>query len=282
MADDKAPNPNTSVDLEGKAINAQLPGIIKAFGSQILPWEQSKLAATQAVSPAYSQLMTDLYKQYAPQLANTGNQIDTENRNSNATTTANILADQGAKAAGTYTSIDQANNPEYYKTRQLESDKLAQLLNSVNLNNANPEAERYINQENQRSGNVANSNATKTLSNALSFGNQMSNRQATLSNAIGQATQFLTPSKNQAASVGASVAGAPSTAGGAANSLTQFAGVTPTGSDTLATGNNVLGAASGAQLAAMNVNANRRDTLDRVNQVADSVSSNVSSTMGSL
>lgn len=282
MADDKAPNPNTSVDLEGKAITAQLPGIIKAYSGQILPLEQAKLGASQAVSPAYSQLMTDLYKNYAPQLAGVGSQIDQANRQANATGTTNILGDQGAKAASTYTGIDQANNPEYYKTRALESDKLGQLLNSINLNNPNPEAERLINQENQRSGNIANSNATKTLGNALSFGDQLSKRQSTLSNALGQATSFLQPSQNQSANVAAGIASAPSTAGGAANSLTQFQGVTPTGQDALNVGNNLLGAASASQLSAMNVNANRRDTLDRTAQVADSVSNNVASVSGSL
>lgn len=265
MSDPKAPETNSSVDAIGKAITYQLPGIIKAYNSQIVPTEQAKVDASRVVSPQYSQLLSDLYKTYAPQLAQAGTNVDTQNRTANANTTANILGDQGAKTAAAYTSIEQQNNPEYYKTRALEGNKLSELLSSINLNNPNPEAERLINQENSRSGQLGNSSNTNTVANALNFGSAKAQRQSTLSNAISTATQFLQPSNNQAAQVAYGASAAPSTTNAAGNAISQFSGVTPTGQTTYDTGNNVLGAASSAQNTAMGINANRRDVIDRLN-----------------
>src|SRR5439155_20956096 len=94
-------------------------------------------------------------------------------------------------------SLNKQTNPEFYKTREQASDKLGELLSSINLGNANPEAERLVGQEAARTGNLATPSATSTVSNALSFGNELQKRRNALGQALGTASGFLPASQSQ-------------------------------------------------------------------------------------
>ncbi len=245
-----------------------LPSLMQAINAQTLPSSASDLAAAKTTSPQYGQLLNELFKTYAPELAKTGSQIDNATRLAQATTDSNILKGPGSDLAHTTDTLDRQLNPEYYKTRADTGNALAQLLGSVNLDNPNTEAERLVNQEVQRSGNTGNSNATNTVANALSFGNEKAKRTATLSSAINAATQFLQggAQNNNALNVAtASTSKAAPTTG-----ISQFAGVSPVSSAS-STANNLYGGISGTEMNAQNINANRKTLLDATTGVMSSL-----------
>jgi hypothetical protein len=240
------------------------PGLAKIYRDQLVPTALAEQQASQAVSPAYQQLMTDLYRQYGPANAAIGQGIDASNRLASANTDVNILKGPGTELAKTYQDIEKQLNPEYYATRAATSGKIDELLNSINLGNANPEAERLISQENARSGNLGTPSASNTVANALSFGDAANSRRAALSTAINAATNFLQPSSSASAFNPATTAlNRPTSNTGAS----QFAGVQQ-------------GAGAAGQQAAQgftdqlsqiqqgyNSNmANRRDVVDRINE----------------
>lgn len=262
----QAPGETTGQSISELAAN--LPALMQAYNGQVGATTAAQENASSAVSPQYEQLMSDLYKQFAPGLAATGSQIDNQTRTATANTDASLLAGPGANIATTTDAIDRANNPEYYTARAQAGSSLGQLLNSINLNNPNIEAERQINQENQRSGNTAPNSATNTVSNALSFGDQNLKRVSALGSAIGTATNFLQSANNPVATNAATseLSKPPSQSG-----TSQFAGVTPAATQSYSSGSDLLNSISGFQNNAASIDSNRRDVLDRVNGTLNSL-----------
>jgi hypothetical protein len=186
-----APEVHTQIAEIFQSIAQQYPQLMEQINRQLVPGAQSELAASQAVSPAYAQMMDELYAKYAPSLARTGASVDAISRLGAAQTDSDILGQYGVPLASSWRAAESAASPEAAATRATAATKLGQLLNSIDLNSANPEAERLVNQENIRSGNIATPSATNTVSNALSFGNELQKRRDALSNAIGTATNFI-------------------------------------------------------------------------------------------
>jgi len=269
-SDPPAPTAQESTASTLSALQQNLPGLMQAYNAQVLPTSEAQLAASQATSPAYTQLLTNLYQQFAPQLAATGSQVDAQTRNATANTDASILSNQGSQISSTTDAIDRANNPEYYATRAATSNQLGNLLGSFNLGSPNVEAERNINQENFRTGNAGTPSATNTVNNALQFGSEQNKRQAALSSAIGTATNFLGASNNPVATNAAtSTLSKPVSQSG----TSQFNGITPASTQAYSSGQGLLSSIAGFQNQASQINANNRDTLDRVNQTMGAVGS---------
>lgn len=246
---------------------ANLPKFLQVTGENILPFEQQKLGAAQAISPGYNQLLTDLYTQSAPKLAQTGADVERINRTGAAETDLAILRGSGGQLAKEGQELDKILNPEFYNTRAATADKLGQLLASIDLNNANPEAERLINQENERTGNANVSSNTNTVSNALSFGNELQKRRDSLGQALTVATQALQPMQGQFNPIQTALNRPSSNTG-----ENRFAGTQNPGGEAMVAGNNILGQSVGLKQQQNDINANRRDTLDRVTEVMGSVS----------
>jgi hypothetical protein len=260
---DERPNTaNVSAERSMQALYAYLPQIMEAYNAQAVPTEVAKLQAAQATSPAYNELLYNIYKNYAPKMAEAGSSIDRQNRIAQAKTDEDILNTSGRNLAKIYKDIDKETNPEYYKVRENTSNKLIDLLGSVNINDATPEAERLVNQESVRSGNIATPSATSTVSNALQFGNERMKRVNALSEAIGRATDFIQPSQNTQFNAATTALNKPTSNTG----LSEFGGVNKAGGENYASGNNYLNAISGFQNNAMQINANRRDVIDRINE----------------
>lgn len=268
MSDPVAPSTSESTASIINSLTQYLPAYMKVQNEQLGPQNQAQLEVAKQVSPEYGKLLDSLYQQFAPSLAKTGTQVENINRTGAAQTDLDILRGSGGDLAREAVKIDKELSPEYYKTRELEANKLSQLLGSIDLNNPNPEAERLVNQENQRSGNTsANPNATTTVANALQFGNEGQKRRDALTEALNTATNFLQPSQGQFNPV-VTALNRPSTNAGSS----QFAGVTNPSGQAYQSGNQLLGSVTAANQQENQINANRRDSLDRVSQVMGSVS----------
>lgn len=269
MGDPAAPSAPESTRETLEAMRQNLPALMQLYRSEIQPTEEAKLGASQKVSGAYQQLMADIYKNIAPQLAETGRSVDSGNRLAAAQTDAQILEGPGRALAKTYKSIDQELNPEYYKTRENAANKLASLLDANDLNRPNIEAERLVNQENVRSGNQGAGSQTNTVANALQFGNEGLKRQGALSNAINTATSFLQPASNAQFNPATTILNRPTSNTG----VSQFGGVQQAGNEAFSSGGGLLNSVAGFQNNAMQINANRRDVIDRINEGAQAVGS---------
>lgn len=269
MSDERAPSTQESTQDMLLAMTANMPAFMQAMNKELGPTEQAKLASSQAVSPAWAQLTSDLYRQFAPGMAKVGSEIDSSNRLTQARTDAEILGTSGRDLSRIYKELDTELNPEYYKTREAGAKSIGDLLSSINLNDASPEAERLVNQENVRTGNLGNTNATNTVSNALSFGSELSNRRSQLSNAINTASAFLQPSSNSAFNPATAALSRPTGNTG----LSEFSGVNKAGGEAFGAGQGLLGQIGGLKQAEMGINANRRDTLDRFNETMSSLPS---------
>src|SRR6266550_583750 len=246
------PAAKSGTGLSSDVINTvmqNLPQYMNLVNSQLKPQAESELAASQATSPGYQELLTKLYEQYAPRLAEAGSKAEAVSRKGTAATDVELLQGAGGQAAS----------------------KLGDLLGSINLNNANPEAERLISQENARSGNASVSSATGTVSNALSFGNELQKRRDALGSAINIASNFLQPSSGSFNSTNIALGKGPTGTG-----LSEFGGINRTQNQAIGVGNSLTGTTAGLVGQQQDINAQRRDLLDRLNETTTGIGSLVS------
>lgn len=182
--------------LAGTTTTALAPYLAQSMTSLIKPQAQAELEAAQSVSPAYAQLMQELYAQYGPQLNALGSQIAEQNAAAELATNQKLLAGGGMDMLKTL-------DPEFYNTRATTSSRLGDLLSSIDLSGKLSGGEiaaieRSLAQSNMRGGTTAPSNLS-TVSNAMQFGNAAYARkqaaQNALSQAINSATAFLPASK---------------------------------------------------------------------------------------
>ncbi len=271
MSDPAAPPTQESTEDVMRSLTKYLPGFMQVQNEQVLPQSQAMLNAAQQISPAYNDLLLSLYQKSAPELAKTGVDVEKINRTGAAQTDLDILQGTGGALVREGQKLDRELNPEFYKTRENQANKLAELMGSINLNDANPEAERLVNQENVRSGNIGNSNATSTVANALSFGSELDKRRNSLSNALNTATSFLQPSQGQFNPV-VTALNRPSTNTGE----NRFQGIQNPSDQAYQSGNNMLNNVNQLKLQQNDINANRRDGLDRFNETLTGIGSIVS------
>lgn len=268
MSSPKAPSAGESTAQSLDAVIRYLPAYQEILNKGVLPQAKSEFEAAQAISPQYQQLLSEMYRQFGPDLAQTGAEVDRIGRVEGAKTDAQILDTSGRDLARSYESINREINPEYYDVRAQTGQSLGQLLRGVNLDDPSVEAERLINQENIRSGTDAAPSATTTVGNAINFGNERLKRMSALSSAVAQANSFLPAANNAQFNPATTALNRPTSNTG----QNQFAGVqSGAGSGAYGVGQGLFNNVAGFQNNAAQINANRRDVLDRLNETTSSV-----------
>lgn len=270
--DPAAPTAMESTQSMLEAYQKYAPSLMKTYQENILPNEQAQLAASQAVSPGYSQLQNELYKVYGPQLAQTGVDVNRINElgQINTDTEALKAAQQtGGLLDQTYKAQQQAD-PYMAKYQKQVSDQLSNLLGSIDVNGLSgserAETSRSLARDNAMRG-TENPTALSTISNAMTFGNQLQKKRDSLGQALTQASS-VAPSLSSGINAFTTTTGRSSSAN---TGIPQFAGTQQTGSSTQNQGTNLLNNIAGFQNTAMGVNANNRDSLDRVMQVGNGI-----------
>lgn len=231
-----------------QAYQAYMPGLVKTTDQSLTPMAQAGLGAAQATAPAYNTLMQGL---------NQSNEL------ANASAANAVLQGPGADLAKTQQSLNQEINPQYYTARNQASGGYTSLLNNLNPNNPNPAAERDVLASNAATGNTGNNNATNTTSNAMQFGNADLTRTQAFGNALSGLTGFMNGSTDQSVNP----MGAPMNQSQNVSS----SGASNAGSAGLGFGTNMLNDSTALQTAGMDINANRRDTVDRINGTISSL-----------
>jgi hypothetical protein len=279
MADSPAPTPSESTASMLAAYQKYFPGLMKINAQNILPTEQAKLEATRAISPGYSELQQQLYDAYGPLLAETGNRINAQNAEAGAQSDLNVVKGTGRDLVKEAIETQKLADPEYYRSREQMGGRLGDLLSSIDLSGKLSGGEREAlsrgqAQANQTRGISTNPSQTAALENALNFGEAGHQRQneakAQLGGALSVGNQFL-PASQSGMDVFKVATGKSSmpNAGDA-----KFRGVTDgIGDTTTNTGNMFLNNISQLTQQGNDINANRRDVLDRMNEVTNSVGS---------
>lgn len=262
--DPYAPKPGESTAQTMQAFIKYLPQMMATILPQVTPAAQASLGAAQATSPQMSQLQADMYKNIAPQLNDVSQQMDASNKMAGSAADLAVLQGPGAASARAVQQIDQENNPQFYATRDAANTSIGNLM-SGQLTPAETEAiNRRLGQDNFARGLMGTPTATSTVSNAMQFGDASRNRQM---QGVQAATSFLPASRAPIDPTQVAL-GRPSSGSGAS----QFLGVNQNaGGAAMDQSTNLLNQIAGFQNNAMQINSQRRDSLDRMSGVLSSL-----------
>lgn len=264
------PPPNTHGESTGEMMQAWIQ-----YLPQLL---QTQANTTNSLAPANEQASLDLARQYLPQFTALGTAQQGQQQTGQA---ANDLAtlqgpgkDLNKAVLDAQTQVDQP----YYQERQQTADALTKLMTSLETptghlsGGENAAIERSLNQDNNERGIVAPT-ATSTVQNAMTYGAaanaKKQQQQGAITQAVGAATGAM-PASKSGIDVLQTTIGRPSTNN---VGVSQFGGT----QSQAASNNQQSGALMntiGTNMAnAQNINANRRDALDRATGVVGSLPS---------
>lgn len=266
--DPAAPTAGESTAGVLQALAQYYPQLFQVIRDQIGPTEQSILDSEKNISPQEDQLNVDLTKQYAPQLADVENQISQARKLSDASGGLAVVNGPGGDLAKAATNLaSTVIDPEFFKVRAAAGDKTTELINGLNPNGLSggerAEIERSVNAANARSGNTGNTSATTTAGNALQFGSALNAKRAQIGTILSQATNSAPNLRSGIDPYGKPTTSTPYTS--------NFQAVTPTSPTATNFGTNALNQVTGLQQQSNDINANRRDPLDRVTQLIGAV-----------
>lgn len=259
------------------AYTRYLPDLMRVTNAELPNAAQTQVNIAQQTSPALAQLQQQLYALHGPEMARIGNQITREQALSQAGTDAAVLAGPGRSLINTNRAISREEDPEFYATRELMSGRLGELINSVDLTGGisageREEIQRSVNRDNQARGIDHNRSQSAVVENAMTFGNAQNQRRNQQQDRLGQAlnvgNQFLPASRtgvdNFQVATGRSSQPNPS--------MGQFQGVnTQLGQNANQMPSQFLGQMGDLSMQRNDINANRRDSLDRFNESWSSV-----------
>jgi len=277
--DPQAPPPNESTAQMLRAYSENLPELLRVTAAGIGPYEQALTAAQQQTSPAQAALQAELYKTYGPMLNNTANDINNTNQLAQAQTDLNVIQGPGRGLVTQGLETQKILDPEFYATRTATANRLGDLLQSINLGGQISPGEqaqlsRGLAQQDASRGIQQAPSQTAALSNALTFGNAQHQRETESKNQLATALQTANqtlPALKSGQDAFQIATGRSSTGNSGDN---KFTGVdTNVGQQSTSIANGLLGATSNLTQQANDINANRRDSLDRINQTLGGVGS---------
>lgn len=266
--DPATPTPNESMGTTMLALQRNLPGIMKAYSTSVQPYEQKLLDAQKNILPQQNQLQYDQYNQYAPQLNELGQRVNASNAEAQSRSDLNVLRGTGGKLTQAALDAQRKADPEYYKTREGVGAGFLNMLGGMDPNkltgSESANVERGLNRLNTHSGNSNGGVPLNTISNAMTFGDELANKRQGYGAALGLGSQML-PTFKSGIDTFQLTTGRPSQTNPAAG---QFLGVNQNsfGAQGQGMAGNVFNAASGFQGQANDINSQRRDSLDRFNQ----------------
>ncbi len=262
MSDPKTAGAGEQIRAVIKAFDKAYPGMIDLVNQNIGPTAQAQLASDTATAPGYAKLQSDIFKDYAPGINATGSEINRQNQLAQAGTDLAVLQGPGRQLASESLATAKIADPEYYKTRELGSNKLGELFGSLDVSPGLSESERREIEGSLARDNFARGNETptplSTVENAVQFGsagaNRMAQKQDQFGKALAQVTSFL-PTAKSGTDTFLQATGRASTP----NTGQQFLqpAATGTGSNAWNLASNVLGQAGTLQNTSMTANANR-------------------------
>lgn len=226
-----------------QAYTQNLPALLQATANQSGPVAQTLQNTSNTIAPQQQALESSLYGQYAPELYNIGNHLNSINSAGGINTAISNITGAGGQLATDTENLQKQLDPEYYATRAAAGSQVNNLLNSIDLNGLSgserAEVERSNAQQDAQRGILNSPSQTATTQNAMNFGSALQAKRNSLANAISTATSFLPSSQGpvNAFNVGSGAASAPATNPGAS----MFLGAGQSGDAQAQAQNNALG-----------------------------------------
>jgi hypothetical protein len=225
-----------------RALINTLPATLQAINAQILPNELSQLQSSSITSPAYAKLQQDIYR---------------SNALSNADVEKQLLLGPGMDVVNIANELQRSIDPEYYRTRESQSNQINQALNNGMTGSEQADVERGIGRGNARSGTLGLGSNLQTLSAGQRFGNVGRDRLLQL---LQQANQFSGGARSGVDVLQQAVK-SPSAISGAYSNVQQGAG-----NQAVGVGNNVSNQLYGLTNTMNQLNAQKPKTIDRIFQ----------------
>jgi hypothetical protein len=239
---------------------------------------QTQSNVTNMLAPQENAAALQLAQQFMPSFTQLGLDQNRQQALGQASTDLAVLEGPGKQLTAAALEAQRAADPEYYATRAASSDALAKLFSSLEdptgelSGGERAEIERSVNRDNQASG-IAAPTATSTVDNAMRFGSGSTMKKSQQQGAITQAVNTATgaaPTMKSGVDVMQMTLGRPSVQNAG---MGQFAGTQELSAKNSAAGSALMGQIGSNMQNAQNINANRRDGLDRFSQVMGSIPS---------
>ena len=264
------PRPSTageSTDEMMRAWIAHLPELLRTQNS-----------VTQELAPGQEQASLDLSRQFLPQFTQLGVDQQRQQQLGQAGTDLATLQGPGRDLNSAVLEAQKLADPEYYRMRAQAGDAMAKLFGSLETptgqlsGGENAAIERSLNQDNAQRG-IAAPTATSTVQNAMTFGGaanaKKQQQQGAITNAVNTATGQL-PAAKSGIDVLQTTLGRPSVTNAG---LSQFGGLQSQAQSNNAASGALMNTIGTNMANAQNINAGRRDALDRSAQVLGSLPS---------
>ena len=269
-----------------RSIQNLLPGYTKSVTDQLGSVAQAELESSKATSPGYEQLMTDLYREYGPQLNKIGSDIAKQNALAQAEQDNAVLAGPGGNLVKQAYDLSQVYDKPFYDTRAATAGRIGDLLSSIDLSGKlspteRDEIEKSLALQGGRRGTYNAPSNTDTVSNAMQYGeagrSRITQSQDALSKAIAASSAFL-PAAKSGVDVFQVATGRPSMPNTGNSQFQPLNNTAQAGAAASGLASNLLGTsnanASNATQTAINqanINANKKDWLDKFVQITQGI-----------
>jgi hypothetical protein len=235
------------------------------LGQQELPAAQYDLATQQAIAPQEQALAYGLNSEYAPKYAQLG-----------STTDLNAIQGAGGQGVLAANKLQQQIDPEYFQGRAAANDKLQALLSGQDPNRLTgaerEDVARGLARSGYQSGELNTPSNQGAIEAAGVYGSALNAKRNNVANAINTATgalpQFRTGTDAFAQATSGARFGQTPFQGG---QNTAVSGQSQQAGQQL--GQNVLGLTGSLQQLRMQLDAQRRDKIDRTNEAFGAVGS---------
>jgi len=243
-----------------------LPQLSQVIAGTTPVMAQGQYNAAAQTSPQYAALDLALKNQYGVPTADANAAIASRNTSN----LSDIFSGAGSDLIRSSTETAKIADPEYYRSREQLGAGVDKLLSGQDPNRLTEaeleNATRGVNRTNIATGNVTPSQ-TQTISNAMTFGDELSKKRALFGDALGRATGAL-PAMKSGADTFRQVTGQPGTSGlGDTNFGVQKQGESGAVNNALST---LYGAGSSASSNYIN-NSDYRSDAERVTGVGNGV-----------
>lgn len=278
--DPAAPQTQESMDAVLKAYASNMPAMITSQIDAARQYEPAMLELRRQLSPGQNQLDLDLLNQFGGRFADANQRIAGQNALGQARNDLAVVQGPGRELVREAMRTQREADPEAYRARELAVGQLDRLNNSlVNPDAGLSESERMEIDRSLARGNFARGvgaapTATSTVANAMAFGRAGEDRRNSRQSAIANAAQV---SAGAVQPLSSKIDAFQLTTGRPSITGPQGSGSREVGADTNQMGTNLLNNASQMRMQQNQINSQRRDSLDRVNQTMGTVGNMVGS-----
>lgn len=173
------------------ALAAYAPDAIKAIAATTPGTAQTALDVQRMTAPGYAELQNQITRDYGPEAAKIGQELNRQNQLAATAAEADILEGPGQRLISGARQAQEAIDPEFYRSRATISDALNKYLTSYSPTELTDSEIEQINRGIASREGPMTPSALKTVRNAQTFGNALTNRWQNFGNAVVQASSAL-------------------------------------------------------------------------------------------